>query len=80
MAKLDKAKVKLIGALVLIAVVLVIVFQNTEPVATRLLFVTVTMPRAALLATTMLIGVAIGMLIALTISGRKSMTRDTAAL
>ena len=37
MAKLDKAKVKLIGALVLIAVVLVIVFQNTEPVATRLL-------------------------------------------
>ena len=72
MAKLDKAKVKLIGALVLIAVVLVIVFQNTEPVATRLLFVTVTMPRAALLATTMLIGVAIGMLIALTISGRKS--------
>ncbi len=64
-------KAKLIAALVLVAVVLIIVLQNTQPVETRMLFMTLTMPRASLLAITMLIGVGVGMLIALGLSGRK---------
>lgn len=64
-------KAKLIAALVLMAVVLIIVLQNTQPVETRVLFMTLTMPRAALLAVTMLIGVGVGMLIALGLSGRR---------
>ena len=65
-------RAKLIAALVLIAVVIVVVFQNTQPVETKFLFATLTMPRAALLAITMLIGIAVGILVALGLSGRKS--------
>ncbi len=39
---------------------LIIVFQNTESVQTKLLFATITMPRALLLGVTMVLGVAIG--------------------
>ena len=66
-------KAKLITALVLITLVIVVVFQNTQPVETKFLFVTLTMPRAALLGITMLIGIAVGILIALGLSARKSM-------
>ena len=64
------ARVKIIAAIVLIVLVLVVVFQNTAPVETRLLFVTITMPRAALLAVTMLIGMVAGMLLALGLAKR----------
>jgi uncharacterized integral membrane protein len=46
------------------AVVLILVLQNTETVDTRLLFITVSMPRAVLLFTTFLGGVAVGLLLA----------------
>jgi putative membrane protein len=58
-------KVKLYTGLALILLVLIVVFQNTEPVETKCLFATVTMPRAALLAITLLIGIAAGMLLSL---------------
>ena len=64
-------RAKLIAAVVLIGLVLVVILQNTQPVETRFLFVSVTMPRAALLGLTMLIGVAVGILVALSLSGRK---------
>ncbi|MBU0741187.1 LapA family protein [bacterium] len=64
------ARVKLIAALVSVPVVLVIVLQNTQPVETKFLFATLTMPRTALLAITMLIGIGVGMLIALGLSGK----------
>lgn len=64
-------RAKQIAALVLVAVVLIVVLQNTQPVETKFLFISVTMPRAALLAVTMLIGIAVGMLAALSLSGRK---------
>jgi putative membrane protein len=63
---------KLFAALTLVAVVLIIILQNREPVETKLLFVTLTMPRAALLAITMLIGVGAGMLIALGLSSKSA--------
>jgi putative membrane protein len=64
----NMVKLKLSAALAMILIVLIVVFQNTELVETKLLFVTVTMPRAALLAITMLIGVAAGILVALGLS------------
>jgi hypothetical protein len=66
------ARAKLIAALVLVVAALTIVLQNTQAVETKILFVTLTMPRAALLAITMLIGIGIGMLVALGLSGKKT--------
>jgi uncharacterized integral membrane protein len=56
-------KLKLIAALTLILLVLIVVFQNTEPVATRFLFVSFIMPRAALLVITFLVGAIAGLLL-----------------
>ncbi len=64
-------KFKLYAAFVLIMLVLIVILQNTEPVITRFLFVTVTMPRAGLLGVTLLTGVAIGVLLALGLAHRK---------
>ncbi len=63
-------RVKAIAVLVLAVAVLVIVLQNTQAVETKVLFMTVTMPRAALLALTLLTGIVIGTLIALGLAGR----------
>ena len=65
-------KAKLIAALVLVAITITVVLQNTQPVETRLLFVTVTMPRAALLGITLLIGIAVGILVSLGLTARRS--------
>lgn len=63
-------KIKLYTALVLIVLVLIIVLQNTELVETKILFATIIMSRAALLGITMLIGVAVGFLVALNLANR----------
>ena len=65
-------KIKLYAGLILLAAFLILVFQNTQAVETKFLFMTMTMPRAALLAITMLIGVFIGILMALALSGKNS--------
>jgi uncharacterized integral membrane protein len=64
-------KVKLYAAFTLIVIVLIVVLQNTEPVETKLLFATIIMPRAALIAITLLVGIAAGVLIALSLSKRR---------
>jgi uncharacterized integral membrane protein len=56
-------KAKLIAAAILGVLVLIVVLQNTEAVETQLLFTTVTMPRAALLFGTLLVGFALGVLV-----------------
>ena len=58
-------KIKWIGALVATLLGIVVILQNTNPVETRLLFFCFTMPNAVLLALTLLIGMAIGMLLSL---------------
>ena len=58
-------KLKMSVAVVLILLVLIVIFQNREPVETKFLFASITMPRAALLTVTMLIGIAAGMLLSL---------------
>lgn len=65
-------RAKLIAAFVLVLAGLLVVLQNTQPVETRFLFMAVTLPLAALLALTMLIGMAVGILVALGLSARKT--------
>jgi len=64
-------KVKVIVLLVLLIIAFVIVLQNTEAVETKLIFATVTMPRALLLFTTTIIGFAAGVLVALSLSKKR---------
>ncbi len=59
---LNKLKVVAIAAITLL--VLIVVLQNTQAVETNLLFLTLTMPNAALLFGTLIIGFAIGVLTA----------------
>ena len=56
---------KLISILTLILLGVIIILQNTVPVETKLLFITITMPRAVLLLTTTFIGFALGVLVSL---------------
>ncbi len=58
-------KIKLLIILFLVTVCGIIVLQNTETVQTKILFITLTMPRAVLLIVSTLFGVAIGILFSL---------------
>jgi uncharacterized integral membrane protein len=57
-------KLKLAAIAIIVFVAVVIVLQNTQAVETRLLFLTVTLPNAAMLFGTLVIGFAIGVLTA----------------
>jgi uncharacterized integral membrane protein len=57
-------KLKIVGVAVIALIVVIVVLQNTQSVETKLLFLTVTMPNAALLFGTLIIGFAIGVLTA----------------
>lgn len=67
-------KVKLIILLVLAALAIVLVLQNTQAVDTRLFFVTVTMPRAALLILTLLMSFTCGILTAIAVGHKRKNT------
>ncbi len=64
------AKFKLIALLILAVLAIILILQNREVVDTRLLFVTVSMPVAALLALTLLLGFAGGVLVAMKVGNR----------
>jgi uncharacterized integral membrane protein len=64
-------KVKLVAIVGLIVLAGIWILQNGNPVQTKFLFVTVTMPQSALLAITLLAGVAAGILLALGQSGKR---------
>lgn len=57
-------KVKIILGAVVALLVIVVVLQNTEAVETKILFTTITMPRAALLFGTLIVGFGLGVLTA----------------
>jgi len=65
-----KTKAKIIGAVVLAIIAVILILQNRDSVTTHLLFAEVTMPRAVLLVLTLIIGIVIGLLIAVSISRR----------
>lgn len=54
-------KAKLVIASVGIILALVIIFQNTATVETRFLFISIEMPRAALLGLTFVLGALVGL-------------------
>ena len=58
------SKLKIVGIAVIVLMVVSVVLQNTQAVETKLLFLTVTMPNAALLFGTLIVGFAIGVLTA----------------
>ncbi len=64
-------KMKLIVVLMAVLLSLVVILQNTNPVEIRLLFYKSTMPNAVLLGLTLLGGTAIGILLALMLSGNR---------
>ena len=70
-------KVSLIIILLVAVLGIVVVLQNTEAVDTRILFITVTMPRAVLLFVATMFGFAVGVLVSLALlrkskSGKKA--------
>ncbi len=60
-------RIKIAVAAVVAILTIIVIFQNTEVVETRLLFVTVGMPRALLLIVTLLLGVLLGLMAAIRI-------------
>jgi uncharacterized integral membrane protein len=64
-------KLKVVVVLILLIVVSILVFQNTDSVETKLLFTTVTMPRALLLFTTAILGFVAGILVAVSLSRKR---------
>ena len=67
-------KFKIYASLIAAVLIAVFIAQNTAVVETKVLFVTIAMPRAALLAVTLLIGVVIGFVLALNWGRQKKPT------
>ena len=66
-----------IAVVALVAVLaIIVVVQNTQAVETKLLFVTVTMPRAVLLFVTLLVGFVIGVVAAEKITRKRAAKAD----
>ena len=66
---------KMISIALLAVLGIIIILQNTAPVETKLLFLTITMPRAILLMGTTLIGFALGVLVSFFFQ-RKEQSRE----
>lgn len=66
------SRAKLITVSVLALLVVVVLLQNSGSIETKLLFVTVTMPRIILLSVTLLVGFVLGLLTAGRLGGRSS--------
>jgi uncharacterized integral membrane protein len=66
---------KLIIASILAILVAVLVFQNTEPVETHLLFGTVAMPHAVLIFISSAAGFALGVLLTMSLSSKRKNIR-----
>jgi putative membrane protein len=55
----------LLSIIIIIIIIIIILLQNRAPIETKILFMTLTMPRAVLLFITMLVGFALGILVSL---------------
>jgi uncharacterized integral membrane protein len=66
---------KLITASVLAILVAILVFQNTEPVETHLLFGTVAMPHAVLIFISAAAGFALGVLLTMSLRSKRKSVR-----
>ncbi len=57
------SKVRKIIIVLLVVLAVIVILQNTQAVETKVLFVTVAMPRALLLMVTFLVGLAVGFIL-----------------
>ena len=64
-------KFKLIAAAVAVILVIIVILQNTQAVETKILFLTVSMPRALLLFVSVGVGFAGGLVAALSVLRKK---------
>lgn len=64
-------KIKLYGVLLAALLAIIVIGQNTAVVETKVLFMTIAMPRAALLAITLGTGILIGLGIAFVFRAKK---------
>lgn len=69
-------KMKIIGAMIALLLIIVIVGQNMGYVETKILFINVSMPNAVLLVITFLIGEVAGLLTALIYTGKSKRAND----
>jgi uncharacterized integral membrane protein len=65
-------KLKIAVAAIVAVLLIIVILQNTQQVETRLLFVTIAMPRAVLLITALVVGFVIGLLAAGRLSKKPS--------
>lgn len=63
-SKMNLRNAKIVGIALSVVVVLILVIQNRADVDTRILFVTITMPRAVLLLMMLAVGFVLGLLTA----------------
>tara|TARA_R110002167_G_scaffold232598_1_gene437804 strand:- start:74 stop:307 length:234 start_codon:yes stop_codon:yes gene_type:complete len=70
-------KFKLYLALAATALLAIVIFQNTAVVETKVLFMTIAMPRAALLAVTLLVGIFVGLTLGWKYSRPKSVSKKS---
>jgi len=63
-------RIRIVIAIVVAILAVIVVLQNTQAVETKLLLVTITMPRAVLLFVTLLVGFALGLITATWFSRR----------
>ncbi len=64
-------RAKLIIILVIVAVAGIVILQNTAAVETKMLWYSVTMPRALLLVVTALVGFAVGVITCMGLSNKR---------
>ena len=77
MENMKNIKIKIVAVVVVLLLVLIVVLQNTQSVETKVLFMTITMPRAFLLFLTFLLGFVLGSVSALIFSQKnKKFTND----
>lgn len=69
-------KVKIYAILIAVLIAGIVIAQNTAVVETQVLFMTIAMPRAALLALTLTVGILIGLGIAFIFKRGKSKAED----
>ena len=67
---------RILIAIIAAILVIVVVLQNTQTVETKLLLVTIAMPRAVLLFVTLLVGFAFGLITATRLSRSTSKKED----
>ncbi|MHC4068607.1 MAG: LapA family protein [Planctomycetota bacterium] len=69
---MNKNKAKFIIVLVISLLTLILILQNTTAVETKVLFMTITMPRALLLLVTFLVGFIAGLITMSVLTGKSS--------